>query len=225
MFDLISIIVAPAIFWLLYHRYKDRFRPEPALPLALSYLAGVAAGVVCLELYEVTNRLGIYPDPQGGRRAFLLYCLLVVGVLEELCKFVPFRLISMRSSHFDEPIDGIVYASVVALGFASYENVKYMEFLDGTAMFARAVASPLMHCMFASIWGYTCSRARHEGRPLLRSALIGLGIAALVHGIYDFFVLAAPPYVRPLSAGIILIVWIWRLRVVRRLHEKHLAAS
>ena len=225
MLDVLSIIVAPTVFWFLYHSYKDRFRPEPIVPLVLSYLSGFGAGYLCLKIYELGNRYGVAADPDGNRLVFLLYCVLVVGVLEEACKFAPFRLISMQSRHFDEPIDGIVYASAVALGFASYENFKYMEFLEGRELLARAIASPLMHCMFASIWGYACGRARHDGRPLLRPALIGLGVAALIHGVYDFLVLATHPFVRPATAGIVLVIWIWRMRLIRRLHEEHSAAE
>jgi RsiW-degrading membrane proteinase PrsW (M82 family) len=47
------LIVAPALFWLVYHYYKDRRKPEPVLLLGLSFLLGVAAGFVGLKAYEL----------------------------------------------------------------------------------------------------------------------------------------------------------------------------
>ena len=40
MLKIVAVILAPALFWLLYHRWKDRHRPEPG---ATCYSATVAA--------------------------------------------------------------------------------------------------------------------------------------------------------------------------------------
>jgi len=146
----------------------------------------------------------------------------VIGVIEELVKFIPFWLIGMRLHHFDEPIDGIVYASFVALGFASYENWYFLPELEGGAAVARAFASPLVHVMFASIWGYACSRAKIEGRPLLPAALAGLALAALLHGLYDFVAIGLALWVHIVPPAIILAIWIWRMRLIRRLQAHQL---
>jgi RsiW-degrading membrane proteinase PrsW (M82 family) len=217
-----SLIVAPALFWLCYHHYKDRVQPEPLLHLGISYLLGVVAGYLCFHGYELA---GVYGMEEGINLKFFFYCLIVVGLIEELAKFLPFWQVCMRFRRFDEPIDGIIYASAVALGFASYENIKYMEFMQGREMFARAIASPLTHCMFASIWGYSAGRARLDGRPLLRPMLIGLSLAALAHGLYDFVAVALHPYLRPVTAAIILVIWIWRLKLIRRLHDRQFAEA
>jgi RsiW-degrading membrane proteinase PrsW (M82 family) len=187
--------------------------------LGISYVAGFVAGYLCLQAFELLNRMGLRDDPTDAP-GFLLYCILAVGLLEEIAKLVPFVLLCMWLPNFDEPVDGVIYASVVALGFASYENFMYMEFLEGPAMFGRAFASPLTHAMFASIWGYAAGRARHEGRSVAVWIAVGLAIAAVLHGLYDFVIVGAPAYYRPLSAAIILAIWIWRMRAIRDLHAE-----
>jgi RsiW-degrading membrane proteinase PrsW (M82 family) len=222
-----AVIIAPALLWLVYHFWKDRFRPEPVLFLLLSYVLGIGSGWFGLRAYAWATRLGATADPHGladtDPFGFLAYALLVIGPLEEIAKFVPFALVCIRLRAFDETMDGIVYASAVALGFASFENYAYMRFLEGAELFARAVASPLTHAMFASIWGYACARARLRGGSFALAAVGGLSVAALAHGLYDFLLLAAPPWVRPIPALIVLAIWIWRMRLVRRLQRQETA--
>jgi hypothetical protein len=50
--------------------------------------------------------------------------------------------------------------------------------------------------------------------------LIGFGIAAALHGMYDFMVLLQPYSALPCAALLIVAVWIWRLRLMRRLHRQ-----
>jgi RsiW-degrading membrane proteinase PrsW (M82 family) len=212
-----SVIVAPALFWLLYHRWKDRRRPEPLRAVLLTYAAGIGSGWLGLAAYEWTHRLGLSTDPHGLAQSdvvgFLAYSLLVVGPVEELVKFVPFLVIASRLRAFDEEIDGVVYASAVGLGFASFENFQYMQFLQGADLAARSIASPLTHAMFASIWGFAYGRARMRGGNLIRACTIGLVVASLLHGLYDFLALSVSPWVRPGAALIILCIWVWRLRL------------
>jgi hypothetical protein len=55
------------------------------------------------------------------------------------------------------------------------------------------------------------------GRPLLPAAVAGLALAALVHGVYDFFALRADAWARVLPPAIVLAVYVWRMALLRRL--------
>jgi RsiW-degrading membrane proteinase PrsW (M82 family) len=50
--------------------------------------------------------------------------------------------VGIRFHDFDEPLDGIIYASFVALGFGPYENFLYVEYVQGAEAFARGLATP-----------------------------------------------------------------------------------
>ena len=217
---LLAGVVAPAAFWGAYLYYNDRYKPEPLVKVGAAYLLGGAACWVCLKSYDLTVHLGLPAEPGllviSDRERFFYYALVVIGPLEELCKFLPFWLGCMRFRAFDEVIDGIIYASAVALGFASFENLLHLPHLDGPMLYARAYASPLVHVVFSSIWGYYCARARLGGRPLAPAALGSLACAAVAHGVYDF--LATDPLFTAVSAVVILGVWIWRILTIRRLH-------
>ena len=218
---MLALIFAPAVFWIGYAYYHDRIEPEPLVMAAFSYFLGFLAGWLCLHAYDILlPALGIPADPgpiQGLNLDFFLYCIVVVGLVEELFKLLPFLLV-MRFSDFNDEMDGIFYASACALGFASYENVHYLPGLAGFALFGRAFASPLSHSVFASVWGHLAGVAYIRKKKLLPPVLKGLGLAALLHGLFDFLTLS--PLLRFFSALLILAVWLWRIRTSERQAKK-----
>ncbi len=74
--------------------------------------------------------------------------------------------------------------------------------------------------VFASIWGHWIAQAHLQGRSIAAGASVGLAIAASLHGVYDFIVLLNPHNSLPVAAVIIASVWLWRLRLMRRMHEQ-----
>ena len=45
-----------------------------------------------------------------------------------------------------------------------------------------------------------------------------LAVTALLHGVYDYVAIAMPATALPLSALLVVGLWIWRLRLIRDLH-------
>ncbi len=221
-FSYVSAIIAPALAWILYFKYKDRFQPEPWRNLGLTYLFGLVAALACVFFFKLIPYLGIPDDPSVLMEAhgwpFLIYSIAITGLIEEFFKFLPFVLIVRRLKDFDEIIDGIVYASVIALGFASYENARYLALMEGFALFGRAIASPLTHTIFSSIWGYTVGAAHMRRKSIAIASIRGLAMAAVVHGLFNFFTTSAA--LRVVSSLLILAVWIWRIRTMESLCRK-----
>jgi RsiW-degrading membrane proteinase PrsW (M82 family) len=224
---ILACIIGPAIFWIAYLYYKDRQKPEPLLFIGITYILGYMAGYAAFNCYKLLPLLGLPADPSilmaKHGLSFLLYCLGPVGFLEEIIKFIPFLVLVLRFRAFDEEIDGIVYASVIALGFASYENIFHLVYLDGFELFGRAIASPLTHTIFSSIWGFTVARAKFSGKSMLLASIIGIIIASLCHGFFDYF--TTSPYLRMLAAFTILAIWIWRIRIMDKLNKNNQSIS
>lgn len=214
-----AAIIGPAVFWVGYLYYKDAFRREPIANLLEAFGLGFLSGFLCWGFYEILTDLGLPINFQAAllgrsRLEFLLYCIGTIGVVEEVFKLLPFLLILRRIKAFDEKIDGIIYASVLAVGFASFENLGYLTEMSGFALVGRAFASPLTHAVFASIWGYLIGSATVLRRPVFPAAVRGIFLSAVVHGLFDF--LTVSPTRRLLSALLILIVWVWQLRLLER---------
>jgi RsiW-degrading membrane proteinase PrsW (M82 family) len=215
---LLSGIVGPAIFWIGYFYYRDRFQPEPLKTIGMSYILGILSGLLCYQFYRLLPIIGIPDDPsalmEGNRLQFFGYSLFIIGIFEEFFKYLPFVFIIMRWKAFDEKTDGIIYASMVALGFASFENLFYLRYMEGLELLGRAFASPLTHSIFSSIWGYFCGLARIQNKSVVKASLKGLVLAAVFHGIFDF--LTTSSALRVVSSLLILMIWIWRMRILER---------
>jgi RsiW-degrading membrane proteinase PrsW (M82 family) len=216
-------VLLPVLFWAAYHYHKDRHLPEPVGRLALAFGLGLLSAGISKALYVALGWASLRYDAlalaHGNLPGLFAYSMLAIGPVEELAKLLPFLLL-LRIPELDEPIDGIIYASFVALGYAAVENVMYLQYLTPTEAAARGFAGPVVHMLFASIWGYTIGCAHLRGQPLLPALLRGLVLAAGLHGLYDFIVLQQTLNALPMAALLILGGWIWRLRLLRGLHEQ-----
>jgi len=216
----LSSILAPVLFWIGYFHYKDRFQPEPLVNMGLSFIYGFGFAYFCFKVYGLLPFIGIPSDPSflidHHKFLFFLYCIGVVGLLEEIFKLLPFFIVIFTFRKFDEKLDGIIYASIIAIGFASFENLHYLLYLRGFELFGRAIASPLTHTIFSSIWGYKIGVARLTQKSFLNSTLGGLLMASFMHGLFDYLTLNSS--LRVLSAILILVIWIWRIRTIEKLH-------
>lgn len=223
IWKILAAIIGPAIFWIGYFYYKDRQNPEPLINLLEAFLMGFLAGVSCYLAYLLLPFLGL---PQGFNqvvakgevREIFLYSLGVVGPLEELFKFIPFALVILRKRDLEELPDGVVYASSLAIGFASFENLGYLPGMTGLAFFGRAVASPLTHALFSSVWGYSVARAKIKGQSIFLASLLSLSLAAIFHGLFN--VLTVSDNLRLLSAILMLLLWVLVIYLLERHRHK-----
>jgi RsiW-degrading membrane proteinase PrsW (M82 family) len=187
----------------------------------LTYLLGLVTAFACVNFFKLLPYLGVPEDPSALMEIhgwpFFFYSIGITGIVEETFKLLPFLLVVLRLKEFDEKIDGIVYASIIALGFASYENARYLAYMEGFELFGRAIASPLTHTIFSSIWGYTVGLAHMRHKSVIAASLKGLALAAIVHGLFNFFTTSSA--LRVISSFLILVIWIWRIRTMERLRS------
>ncbi len=217
-------VAVPALFWAGYHYHKDRQLPEPIGHLALAFGFGMLAVGVSMACYAGLGLLGLRHDAgalgEDSPLGLLAYALLAIGPIEEVSKLLPFVFVILRLRSLDEPIDGIIYASFIGLGYAAVENWQYLDYLTTAEAIARGFASPVIHIVFASIWGHWIARAHLKGRSVTRAALVSLAVAATLHGVYDFVVILNPRNSLPIAALMIVAIWLWRLRLLRTLHDQ-----
>lgn len=218
-------VALPVLFWAGYHYHADRHLPEPAGHLALAFILGIGSYYLGMGLYTALEYVHLRHDAfllaESDLVGLLAYSVLAIGLIEESVKIIPFLLVVLRFKEFDEPIDGIIYASFIALGFSAVENLHYLQFVSEVEARLRGFAGPVVHIVFASVWGYHIGRAHLRGGPLLLVSMAMLLITAVLHGIYDFIVIGLPPSALPLSALIVASLWIWRLRLIRDLHTRY----
>ena len=213
-----STLLLPLFFWAAYHYYKDRHQPEPIGLLILSIVLGYISAHLGIFMYHTLDWFGLRFDAYSlSNRHLFLYALLVIGPIEEFAKFLPFIIVVTRLRHFDEPLDGIIYSSFIAFGFSLHENQAYISSGNNLADIARAIASPIIHGLFASIWGYACGLAFHQNKSKVIFISLGLLCSMITHGIYDYFSIARSQLAHIIPPIIIGIIWFWRLAAIKQL--------
>ncbi len=221
---LLGPLILPVLFWAAYHYHKDRHLPEPIGHLVITFLLGVGSYWLGIAMYEGLGVLGLRHDAyllaDNNPLGLVLYALLAIGPIEELAKFLPFIVVVIRFAEFDEPIDGIIYASFIGLGFSAVENYFYLDFVGNLEAIARGFAAPVVHMVLASIWGYYVGLAVLHKRAVFSTAIVSLAGTALLHGSYDYLVIAMPVFALPLSATLVAGVWVWRMALLRKLHRE-----
>ncbi len=216
-------IVVPVIFWAVYHYHKDRHLPEPPLNLLLCFGLGLTAAGISKLMYAGLGPLGLRYDAvalaDDSPLGLLAFSLLAIGPIEEFAKLLPFLVIVLRLKAFDEPLDGIIYASFIGLGYSAAENIYYLDYLTPLETAARGFAGPVVHILFASIWAHWITQAWLGRRNIWPALVLGFTVSALLHGFYDFLVLLRPFAALPIAATMIIAIWIWRLILMRRMHH------
>ncbi len=180
-------LIVPLVFWAGYHYYKDQHLPEPISHLLLAFGLGIGSFWLGLLGYEALGLLNLRYDAyhlaETNLPGLITYAILGIGLIEELAKMIPFVLVIIHWKSFNEPIDGIIYASFIALGFAAVENFQYLQFATNAEAWARGIAGPVIHIVFASIWGYYIGRAFLCRRNLTPVILVTLAGTAILHGV------------------------------------------
>lgn len=156
-----------------------------------------------------------WEELSGASLADALWSAVTIGVIEETAKLLPVLLIGAFSSHFDEPLDGLVYAGAPGLAFRWRRRCTWPPLATtGLSLVARLVAAPLSQAMLALPAGYGMARLVMGRKGLRFSA--GFAVSVLAHAAYDL-TLARPDLPTGLGAGVILLLWIWFLWLVPRL--------
>jgi len=206
----------PAPFYLLLFLWLDRYDPEPAWALGGAFAWGALVAVI-ISFFVNT----IFGAVIGGSLGDILGTVVSAPVIEEATKGLGVLLISIfLRKEFDDILDGIVYAGVVALGFATVENVLYYgrEFASAgvgpglvVILFLRGVLSPFAHALFTSMTGIGCGIARETHNKTLKIVmpLVGYIGAVLLHALWNGIAVAASIMLGFVGYFIVyLVVWV-----------------
>ena len=185
--SLITLFVAilPGVLICYYINHLDKYEKEPKGLLVKSFIWGMMSAFPALVGQLFFKALHL----EGGLGYELLFAFAIVGVTEECCKFFFLRYLAYPKEDFNEPTDGIVYAVMIGMGFATLENVLYsLSDGFGTAI-ARGLTAVPAHGAFAVLMGAYVGLSKFNPDKRVQFQLTGLILAILFHGAYDFFLL------------------------------------
>ena len=164
----------PAFIWL------DRLEPEPR---AMRWNAFLWGGGISVLVGGLVNE---FTDASFGTTAALV---ISAPVAEEIMKSLGI-LGAAKRNQIDSPLDGVVYAGYVGLGFAMVENIIYFSqaIADddlGLVFVMRGLFSPFAHPFFTLWVGLAIGTAVRKGRSRRFAAMRGLLLAMALHASWN----------------------------------------
>ena len=173
----------------------DRYEAEPLWMLATAFFWGAFIATFLAFLLNTASGsiIALLTNAEAGE-AFA--AVVSAPIVEEIGKaLILFIFFFLRKDEFDGVVDGIVYASMAALGFAMSENILYYgkaaatgggEALTAT-LIVRGFFAPFSHPLFTSLTGIGLGLARQStniGVKLI-TPIIGLLMAIFMHSLWN----------------------------------------
>jgi protease PrsW len=183
--ELLAIALAPGAAIMLYIYLKDKHEKEPLTLLLISFIYGIISTFMTLVL---SAPLKMFLEFQPADVIEQFYeAFFKVALVEEFSKFFFVRFILFPNKNFNEPFDGIVYAVMVSMGFATLENIMYVfEYGFETGLLRMFTAVPA-HATFGVLMGYYLGKAKFTKSRNLYFGILALCIPTIFHGTYDYF--------------------------------------
>jgi RsiW-degrading membrane proteinase PrsW (M82 family) len=192
---MIAFYIAIALFiawiWVDYFRLIDIFQKNNLGYVLLVFILGGASVLIVTQVQHfILNPSGWQMD--GGFLNQFAYAVFGIGLVEEVAKLTPFLLFhGLFRKHLVEPIDYIAFICVSALGFSAVENVLYFHGYGADIISSRAILCSISHMFYSAIvaYGFVLVRfhPKYKNNPAI--IFICLLLAALGHGIYDFWLI------------------------------------
>lgn len=225
--------VIPIIIWLMFWLREDRAKPEPKGLLTEAFVLGA----IMVFLSYFLEGLFTTPSLSGNLAGFFDHSgpFFYLAMVEESLKFAAMFTIVYHNRHFDEPIDALIYAMTVALGFASMENALFLlnTIITGepAAIFLftgglRFLGAAVLHAVSSGLVGVAWALAFYQRRIIKGLAvMIGLVIAIILHGLFNFLIIINDGQMMFsvfLSLWIVAMVLLYFFEVSKRIKPKSL---
>lgn len=181
---LLALLPAPVFFFFIMRGLvitKAKWFLIAAISLA-------AAASIALVYYVQLTGVGLIPrDKLHAQPYATLINLFFIGPSEELAKFIPVLLLVWRSREFKNVYDGILFSSVMAIAFATIENVYGCLQFGLTTAIGRIFFSVPLHVAFGVFTGYFLGQAKMAGtsKEACYYLIKGIVLVSFLHGSVD----------------------------------------
>src|SRR5882762_2780568 len=173
----------------------DRYESEPLWLLASAFGWGALVAVFIAYVTNTAGEIVVAILTNNMQAAQTSGAVIFAPIVEESAKaFFLFVIFFWKKDEFDGVIDGIVYAAMVALGFAMTENIKYygVALMHGSGaltltLILRGAMAPFSHPLFTSMTGIGLGLARQSENLAVKiiTPILGLLMAMSMHAIWN----------------------------------------
>ncbi len=217
MLAIFSAGIAPGLALLCYFYLRDKYETEPVTSVARAFIYGALLTFPTMFIQYVLAE-------EGMTFSVIIEALVIVGFLEEFVKWFSLFYLIYQHVDFDEPYDGIVYATSVSLGFATIENILYLVAHGVEHAFLRALLPVSSHALFGVVMGFYFGKAKfnRDGKEKTY-LLLALLIPFLLHGLFDYILYLETVWIYYI-VPFMFFLWWFALRKVKQAHiltEQH----
>lgn len=186
-----SFLFAFIIYWL------DRYEKEPLLLLGGVFTWGAIVAAGAAFIFNTLLGIGVFYFSGSENLTDLTTGSIIAPLVEEGLKgFAVVVVFLLRRNEFDSYLDGIIYAAIVALGFAATENSFYIYdrgFLENgyaglvTLSFIRIILVGWQHPFYTAFFGLGLAAARLSSRWVVRigAPALGWALAVFTHSMHN----------------------------------------
>lgn len=227
-----------AFLMILFINWLDRYEKEPILLMLAAFLWGVVIAAGGAYIINTVLGLGVYVFTGDEVMADVATISLIAPFVEESLKGLAVLIVFfLFRREFDSVLDGIIYAAMVALGFAATENAIYIiRGYDANGWgglielaWIRLVVVAWQHPFYTAFTGIGLAVARLNRNVLVKLIAIpaGFSLAVFTHFLHNSMAIFLPDFLGRLTdwmgwfmmGGFIL----WMIFHERGLVKKHLA--
>ena len=187
--------ILPSIIWLLFYLRKDSHPESNKMVLKIFFYGMLVAVPAILLEMGILQILGELKLPL----ILLTFLNIFIGIalVEELLKYWVVKEKVLGHPEFDEPTDVMLYMIIAALGFAAAENILILfslgpAFLLGdviTVSVLRFWGATFLHVLASGVLGYFLALSIFDTKKRGVFLILGVGIATLLHGLYNFSIM------------------------------------
>ena len=185
----------PVPLYVMLVLWIDRYEAEPLWMLATAFLWGALVAAFFAFLLNTIAGITVAVVAENPEAGEVFSTVISAPIVEETAKALILLIFFFWCrDEFDGVIDGIVYASLVGLGFAMTENVLYYgkaAMGGGTTLtitfFIRGALAPFSHPLFTSLTGIGLGLARQSRNAAVKviSPILGLFMAVFLHWLWN----------------------------------------
>jgi len=185
--QVLSFIIPPFIAILIYLYLKFKFKHWSFSLLLKSFLWGMISIVLVIAVQFLADYFEL--DRLNNIRRILFYALVIMAFFAEMGKFFFLKVFVYPKKEFKTPVDGIIFAVMISMGFATMNNILYFINIPNlTVSVANALTAGPANVIFGVIMGFFIGLGKLRKMRLLDS-MTGLVAAVFFHGLYDFCLL------------------------------------
>lgn len=185
----------PVPLYVILVLWIDRYESEPIWMLAVAFFWGAFIATFFAFLLNTTSE-GIVGSLSNANAGQAFAAVISAPIVEETGKaFIVVIFFFWKKDEFDGVVDGIVYASLTALGFAMTENILYYGKAAAgggggalTATFViRGFFAPFSHPLFTSMTGIGLGLSRQSTNIAVKvlTPIVGFMMAVFMHSIWN----------------------------------------